>query len=55
MGTREVAKPLHFSQSIVNRVRRKHCNSLELSQQGHIEIPTTLEKVRLIIVGGLEW
>jgi FixJ family two-component response regulator len=31
-STREIAKSLGFSQSIVNRMRRKHCSSLELPQ-----------------------
>jgi transposase len=56
-STREVAKSLGFSQSIVNRMRRKHCSSLELPQRGRREILTTSEKrlaVRLVIVGGLE-
>jgi DNA-binding CsgD family transcriptional regulator len=29
---REVAKSLGFSQSTMNRVRKNHCNSLELPQ-----------------------
>ena len=55
--TREVAKSLGFSQSTMNRVKKKHCSSLELPQQGHREILTPLEKqlaVHLVIVGGLE-
>ena len=56
--TREVAKSLDFSQSTMNRVRRKHCSSLGLLQRGRQEILTALEKqlvVRLVTVGGLEW
>jgi hypothetical protein len=56
-STREVAKSLGFSQSSVNRVRRKNCSSLELPQRGRREILIPLEKrlaVRLVIVGGLE-
>jgi hypothetical protein len=48
---------LGFSQSTMNRVRRKHCSSLELPQRGHREILTPLEKrlaVRLVTIGGLE-
>jgi hypothetical protein len=56
-STREVVKSLGFSQSTMNRVRRKHCSSLELPQRGHREILTPLEKrlaVRLVTIGGLE-
>jgi transposase len=31
-STREIAKPLGFSQSTVNRVKKKHCSSIELLQ-----------------------
>ena len=56
-NTRKVVKSLGFSQSIVNRVKRKHCSSLELPQRGCRELLTTLEKqfeVCLVTVGGLE-
>jgi transposase len=56
-STREVAKSLDFLESTVNRVRKKHCSSLELPPRDCKEILTTLEKrlaVRLVTVGGLE-
>ena len=56
-STREVTKSLGFSQSTVNRVRRKCCSSLELPQRGRREILTPSERrlaVRLVTIGGLE-
>jgi hypothetical protein len=56
-STREVVKSLDFSQSIVNRVKMKHCSSLELPQQGCREILTASKKrlvVRLVTIGRLE-
>jgi hypothetical protein len=56
-STREIAKPLGFSQSTVNRVKKKHCSSIELLQWGRREILTDLKKrlaVYLVTVGGLE-
>jgi transposase len=56
-STREVAKSLGFSQSTVNRVRRKCCSSLELPKRGRREILTPSERrlaVRLVTIGGLE-
>ena len=54
---REVAKSLDFSQSTMNRMRRKHYSSLELPQRCPWEILTTFENwlvVWFVIVGGLE-
>ena len=56
-STRVVAKSLGFSQSMVNRVRKKHCSNLELSKRGVPKILTTSERrrlMRLVTVGGLE-
>ena len=56
-STREVTKSLGFSQSTVNRVRRKYCSSLKLPQQGRREILTPSERqlvVRLVTIRGLE-
>lgn len=56
-STREVAKSLGFAQSTVNRVRKKHCSSLELPKRGRREILSASEKklaLRLVTVGGLE-
>ena len=54
---RVVAKSLGFSQSTVNRMRKKHCSNLELPKRGVPKIFTTSKRrrtVRLITVGGLE-
>jgi transposase len=56
-STREVAKSLDFSQSTMNRMRRKHSSSLELPPRSHRETLTTSEKrlaVRLVTIGGLK-
>ena len=56
-STRVVAKSLGFSQSTVNRVRKKHCNDLELPKRGVPKIFSTSERrraMRLVTVGGLE-
>jgi transposase-like protein len=47
-STKEVAKSLGFSQSTMNRVRRKHSSSLELPQRGRREILIASEK-RLVL------
>lgn len=54
--TRMVAKFLGFSQSTVNRERKKHCSSLKLLQQGCSRILTVSENcqvVCLITIRGL--
>lgn len=43
-STRVVTKSLGFSQSTVNRVRKKHCSNLELPKQGAPKILTTSER-----------
>jgi hypothetical protein len=56
-STRQVAKSLNFSQSTVNRVKKKHFSRLILPQRGCRETFTFSEKrlvVRLVTVGGLE-
>jgi transposase len=56
-STRVVAKSLGFSQSTVNRVRKKHCSDLELPKRGVPKILSTSERRRavcLVTVGGLE-
>jgi transposase len=56
-NTREVVKSLGFSKSIVNRMKRKHCSSLEMPQRGRREILTTSKKqlaMCLVTIGGLE-
>ena len=56
-STRVVVKSLGFSQSMVNRVRKKYCSNLELPKRGVPKILTTLERrcaVCLVTVGGLE-
>ena len=56
-STRVVAKSLGFSQSTVNRVRKKYCSNLELPKRDVPKILTTSERrraVRLVTIGGLE-
>ena len=56
-STRVVAKSLGFSQSMVDRVRKKHCSNLELPKRSVPKILTTSKRrraVRLLTVGGLE-
>ena len=40
-STRVVAKSLGFSQSTVNRMRKKHCSNLKLPKRGVPKILTT--------------
>ena len=43
-STRVVAKSLGFSQSTVNRVRKKHCSNLELPKRGVPKILTASKR-----------